>query len=641
MTIKKIAPYGSWDSPITADWIVAGSVGLGQICLDGENVYWNEVRPNEKGRSVVRWRDHDGAVADFSAEGMSVRSRAHEYGGGAFVVQGGTLWFSNDADGRIYRQVLGESPRVISPERKWRFADLVRDEHRDRIIAVREAHEGQGYEPANALVAVYDDQRVEVLSEGADFYASPRLSPDGQSLVWLCWRHPNMPWDGCELWYAQLNDKGALVNATLLAGGPDEAIFQPQFSPGGALFFVSDRTGWWNIYQLRNSAVTPVFPLDAEFGLPQWVFGMSTYGFASEHQLVVSYIMDGLSKLAVIDLRSGGFDPVTTPFVDVHGLKAADGRAVFIGGGLKEPPVIAALDAESRKVAVLYRSTESTLDSENVSRANPISFPVGDNETTHGFFYPPQNAAFTGATDENPPLIVKSHGGPTGQTSAAFSVKIQYWTSRGFAVLDLNYRGSTGFGRDYRRRLKGEWGKIDVEDSVAGAQWLSAQEWVDPKKMAISGGSAGGYTTLCALTFQDCFAAGASHYGIGDLTALAKDTHKFESRYLDSLIGPWPETEALYEERSPINHTDQLNCPVIFLQGLEDKVVPPTQAEAMVNALCEKGIAVAYIPFLEEGHGFRQAVNVKRALEAELYFYGQIFNFEPADEIEPVIIENS
>ncbi|MDA0657123.1 MAG: S9 family peptidase, partial [Proteobacteria bacterium] len=384
MTLKKIAPYGSWDSPITADWIVAGSVGLGQICLDGENIYWNEVRPSEKGRSVVRRRDLDGAVEDISAEGMSVRSRAHEYGGGAFVVRGGTLWFSNDADGRIYRQVQGGSPEAVSPERKWRFADLVRDEHRGRIIAVREAHEGQGHEPANALVAVYDDQRVEALSEGADFYAAPRLSPDGQSLVWLCWRHPNMPWDGCELWSAQLNDMGALVNATMLAGGPDEAIFQPQFSPGGALFFVSDRTGWWNIYQWRDGAATAVFPLDAEFGLPQWVFGMSTYGFASEHHLVVSYIMDGLSKLAVIDLRSGGFDPVTMPFVDVHGLKAADGRAVFIGGGLKEPPVIAAIDAESRNIAILYRSTESALDSENVSRANPISFPVGDNETTHG-----------------------------------------------------------------------------------------------------------------------------------------------------------------------------------------------------------------------------------------------------------------
>lgn len=640
MSQRKLQPYGSWPSPISADWIVAGTVGLGQLWLDGEDVYWNEVRPSEKGRSVVCRRRADGAIEDFSSSCSNVRSRVHEYGGGAFALDRGTMWYSEDGDGRVWRRSPEGNASPITPERKWRFADFVLDGGRSRLIAVCEDHETEDGEPASRLVAIGDDGEVETLVEGADFYAAPKISPDGEWLVWLSWDHPNMPWDGCSLWRAPVMADGALGAAVSVAGGHDEAVFQPQFAPNGDLYFVSDRSGWWNLYRADAENVVPVLPLQAECGLPQWIFGMSTYGFASGSQLVMSYIMDGLSKLAVLDLDSGAFAPVLSPFVDIGGLKAGNGRAVFVGGSLTDPPAVAELDVATGSLDILYRSAEAELDNDDISRPVPVTLPVGDGETAHGFFYPPQNAAYLGHAEARPPLIVKSHGGPTGQTSAAFNVKIQYWTSRGFAVLDVNYRGSTGFGRAYRRRLNGEWGVLDVEDCAAGARWLAEQGWVDGARMAISGGSAGGYTTLCALTFEECFAAGASHYGIGDLGALAEDTHKFESRYLDTLIGPWPEAEETYRARSPIHHTDGLGCPVIFLQGLEDKVVPPAQAEAMVAALKKKGIAVAYIPFAEEAHGFRQAANVKRALEGELFFYGRIFGFEPADEIEPVPIEN-
>jgi dipeptidyl aminopeptidase/acylaminoacyl peptidase len=639
MTTKKQAPYGSWASPITADWITAGTVGLGQIVLDGGDLYWNEVRPSEKGRSVVCRIGADGIVEEVSAADANLRTRVHEYGGGAYTVAKGTLWYSDDTDGRIHRQDPGAAPAAVSPQGPWRYADLLRDAARRRIIAVREDHSGDG-EPANALVALGDDGAVVVLAEGADFYAAPRLSPDGETLAWLSWSHPNMPWDGCTLWRAGLDDAGLPAEPEAVAGGLEEAVFQPEFSPDGELFFVSDRSGWWNLYRCDGGGIAPVLLLEADFGLPQWVFGMATYGFASAREIVTAYVVDGLWKLAVIDLASGVLEPVICPFLDVHGVRAGNRQAVFIGGAPFEPPMIVALDLATRSLSLRYKSAESGLEPGYVSRAEALCFPVGSGETAHAFYYPPCNAAFDAPDGELPPLIVKSHGGPTGQTTAAFNVKIQYWTSRGFAVLDVNYRGSTGFGRDYRRRLDSEWGVIDVEDCVAGARFVAERGLVDPKRMAISGGSAGGYTTLCALAFHDCFAAGASHYGIGDLSALAADTHKFESRYLDRLVGPWPEAEARYRERSPLLHTKGLDCPVIFLQGLEDKVVPPNQAEAMVAALREKGVPVAYIAFPEEAHGFRQAANVKRALEAELAFYGRIFGFAPADDIAPVEIEN-
>jgi len=633
-----IAPYGSWCSPITAEEIVKGSVRLGQVVVDGVDIYWSELRPSEGGRSTIVRRRVDEAVEDILPSGFSVRTQVHEYGGAAFWVDAGDVWFCNDFDQRIYAVLEDEKPVPLSPEGPYRYADLMVDRGRDRLICVREDHSGSG-EPENALVAVGFDGTVAVLSSGADFYAAPRLSPKGEDMAWVQWHHPNMPWDETELMLSGVDEAGSLTGAMCVTG-KDEAVFQPEFGPDGSLFYVSDRSEWWNLYRLGPEGDTCVYAVDAEFGLPHWVFGMRTYDFSAPDRIVAAFQLDGISKLAEIDLSNSAVRTIPVPHIDIGGLRAQDGHVYYVGGSMRAPSAVVKVNLENGSVTTIRRSQEAVTDAGVVSIAQPVVFKTTDEEVAHGFFYPPMNDSFRPVGDELPPLIVKSHGGPTGQTGCSYEAKIQYWTSRGFAVLDVNYRGSTGFGRRYRRLLDGQWGVADMEDCIAGARMLVEQDLVDGERMAITGGSAGGYTTLCALTFADVFKAGASHYGIGDLEALARDTHKFESRYLDRLVGRWPEDQALYMERSPIHHTDGLSCPVIFFQGLEDKVVPPNQAEAMVGALREKGIPVAYVPFEGEGHGFRQAENIRRALEGELSFYGQVFGFDPADEIEPVEIEN-
>ena len=639
MAPATVAPYGTWRSPITADLITQGNVGLGQVALDGADTYWTELRPTERGRVALVRCDGSGDIQDCVTAPRSVRSRVHEYGGGAFAVADGVIWFCNDADQRVYRQRPGGAAEPVSPKGPWRFADLLVDRRRGGVIAVREDHSGDG-EPANDLVALSEDGYVTVLASGHDFYAAPRLSEDGGALLWLAWDHPNMPWDGCTLSRATLAPDGAVAGTEAIAGGPDDALFQPEWMPDGSLCFVSDRSGWWNLYRHSGGDVAAIYPMETDFGLPQWIFNMRTYGIVGADRLLAVYHLDGIAKLAEIDLRSGAIDTVATPFVDIQSLVVGDGRAVMIGGGLRESPVVAELDIESLQLRILHRSAKEAVPADVVSIAEAVTFESADGRMAHAFYYPPCNADFEVPDGDLPPLIVRSHGGPTGQSSCAFGLKIQFWTSRGFAVLDVNYGGSTGFGRAYRNLLNGRWGIVDVEDCAAGARWLVEQGLVHPERLAITGGSAGGYTTLCALTFSDIFRAGASHYGIGDLEALARDTHKFESRYLDRLIGRWPEDKAVYQERSPLLHADQLNCPVIFFQGSEDKVVPPNQAEAMVDALRQKGIPVAYVLFDGEAHGFRQAANIKRALEGELAFYGRVFGFEPADAVEPVEIEN-
>lgn len=641
MTLPQTAPYGTWRSPVTADLIAAGSVGLGQIALDGGDVYWTVLRPSEGGRTAIERCDASGAVADVLPAEYSARTRVHEYGGGAFAVYEGTVWFCNDADQRIYRQDAGEAPVAVTPAGSRRFADLIVDAGRRRVIAVSEDHGAGGKEPANSLVAVGAGGTVETLAAGADFYAAPRLSPNGRQLAWLSWSHPNMPWDGCTLSVAPVADGGGAVGkAEAVAGGATEALFQPEWSPGGELFFVSDRSGWWNLYRWADGAVRPVCPLPLELGLPQWLFNMRTYGFLSPTRILAVGQVDGIAKLMTLDAAAGTAETMVAPFVEMHGLVAGETRALFVGGGLRDTPVIAALDPSAGTVQTLRRSSGARIDPGHVSLPQAVSYESAGGRVAHAFYYAPQNSAFSPPDGELPPLIVKSHGGPTGQSGCGFSLKTQFWTSRGFAVLDVNYGGSTGYGRDYRRLLAGQWGVVDVEDCAAGARWLAAQGLADPKRLAITGGSAGGYTTLCALTFGDVFAAGASHYGIGDLEALVRDTHKFESRYMDSLVGPWPEAREIYRARSPIHHADRLDCPVIFFQGTEDKVVPPNQAEAMVAALRGKGIPVACILFEGEGHGFRRAENIKRALEAELGFYGRIFGFSPHGIAEVVKIDN-
>jgi dipeptidyl aminopeptidase/acylaminoacyl peptidase len=648
MITQHNAPYGSWKSPITSDLIVAGTIGIGEIRLDGDDVYWNESRPTEGGRSVIVKRTPDGQIQDVTPMPFNVRSRVHEYGGGAYLVHQGVVYFSNFADQRLYRQQSGQTPEPVSPEGKFRYADGVMDAQRRSIICVREDHTGAG-EAVNTVVRVsLENGETQILVSGSDFYSSPRLSPDGTQLVWFCWNHPCMPWDGTELWVATLNGDGTIATSQKIAGGTTESICQPEWSPAGVLHFISDRTGWWNLYRCpRLSAIEvsaieiePLCPMEAEFGYPHWGFGGSMYHFASATQIICTYSKDGTSYLASLDTTTKQLERISLPYSDAGSIHIAAGKVVLRVSSPTQPSAIAQLDLATHHFDVLRKSSELTLDPGYVSVPDAIAFPTSDGQTAYGFYYAPKNKDFAAPASERPPLLVKSHGGPTGSTSTLFNLKIQYWTSRGFAVLDVDYRGSTGYGRAYRELLKGRWGIADVEDCVNGATYLVTARKVDGDRLVIDGGSAGGYTTLCALTFYNTFKAGASFYGVSDLEVLATDTHKFESRYLDSLIGAYPQQKEIYMARSPIHFSNKLSCPVIFFQGDEDKIVPPNQAERMVEVLRNKGVPVAYVLYAGEQHGFRKAENIKRTLDGEFYFYSQVFGFAMADPVEPVAIEN-
>jgi dipeptidyl aminopeptidase/acylaminoacyl peptidase len=509
------------------------------------------------------------------------------------------------------------------------------------MICVREDHTG-ACQAVNTIAALALDGSGEsiVLAQGYDFYSTPRLSPDGAQLAWLAWNHPNMPWDGTELWCATLTEQGLINSAQLVAGGLEESIFQPEWSPAGVLHFVSDRTGWWNLYRWHAARVEPLHPMQAEFGLPQWVFGMRSYGFESAGRIVCVYSTAGIDQLAILDTSSGAFETIATPYTMFAYPHTALGQLVALAGSPTEHAAVVRLDLATRQIETLRRTSDLAVDPGYISAPQAVEFPTDAGLTAHAFFYPPRNADYRAPAGERPPLLVMSHGGPTAATTAELNLEKQYWTSRGIAVLDVNYGGSTGYGRAYRQRLNDQWGIVDMNDCANGALYLAKLGKADGDRLAITGGSAGGYTTLCALTFRDEFSAGASYYGVSDLAALAQDTHKFESRYLDRLIGPYPGRKDLYHQRSPIHYSNRLECPVILFQGLEDKVVPPNQAESMVDALRAKGLPVAYLAFEGEQHGFRKAENIKRALDGEFYFYARIFGFEPADTIEPVIIEN-
>lgn len=644
MKAKTQAPYGSWKSPISSDLIVAGSINLSQLVVTQDAIYWTEGRPSENGRNaLVKWTAENG-VEELTPAGFNVRSRVHEYGGGAYAVHDDTLYFTNFVDQRLYVQYPYSEPDPLTPNEPLRFTNGVVDGTRGRFFCIREDHTTPGQEPANSLVSLNLDSHNEsgtVLAQGDSFYASPRLSPNGRQLAWLSWNHPNMPWDGTELWVADLDETGTtLSNLTLVAGGKDESIFQPEWSPNGELFFVSDRTNWWNLYRWDKKNVQAIYPMEAEFGRPQWVFGMSTYAFESATSLICTYTQNGSWQLARLNTETGDFTPIDTPYTSIQYLQIGDGKACFIGGSATRPSAIVCLDLQTNECTVLRQSTDLTVDSAYLSIPEPIEFPTEDGLTAYAIYYAPQNRDFTAPEGETPPLLVMSHGGPTSAAQTTLRLDTQYWTSRGFAVLDVNYGGSSGYGRSYRQRLNGQWGIVDVQDCLNGAKYLVQQGLADGKRLAIRGGSAGGYTTLSALTFHNTFSAGASHFGVSDVEALARDTHKFESRYLDSMIGPYPEEKQTYFNRSPIHFTDQINCPLILFQGLEDKVVPPSQAETMFEAVKAKGIPVAYVAFPGEQHGFRSAENIKRALDGELYFYSQIFGFTLADPVKPVDIEN-
>ncbi len=652
------APYGTWTSPISAAQVAAQGLRLGFVSIDGDDIYWLEGRPAEGGRNVLVRRRPDSTITDVTPQEVSVRSRVHEYGGGAYLVVDGIAYYSNFADQRVYRvSVDGGQPEPLTPEGAWFYADYTFDRQRHRLICVREDHTASGSEAINTLVSIpLPDMGVsatvlspgEVLASGYDFYSTPRLSPDGLRLAWVCWRHPNMPWEGSEVWVADVTPAGALATGKRISGGPHESALQPGWSPDGTLYFISDLDGWWHLYRAREQpelTLTQVtsepWLAGAEFGRPHWQFGQTTWTFAGPSRIVASYTRNGRWRLLKLNPDTEEAHDLITGLDPGDWLAATPDFALTVAGSMTSPQAVVTIGLDTNHVNVLRSSSSTTVDPGYVSEPKAITFQSEGGVLAHAFYYPPRNSDFVAPSGERPPLIVVSHGGPTTASRAMLDLQVQFWTSRGFAVVDVNYSGSSGYGRAYRERLNGKWGVLDVADCVNAARSLVADGVVDPKRLAIRGGSAGGYTTLAALTFHpDVFTAGASYYGISDIEVLAQDTHKFESRYLDSLMGPYPEQRDVYRARSPIHFVDHLACPLILFQGLEDKVVPPNQAEMMAAAVRAKGLPVALLMFEGEQHGFRRAETIVRSLEAELYFYGKVFGFTPADRIAPVEIAN-
>lgn len=635
MTTRTQLPHGSWPTPITSELVVAASVGLGAVAVDGDSVWWAESRPAEGGRTVLVRDGVDVLPAPYDA-----RTAVHEYGGGAWWVAGGVAWFANWADQRLYRLVPGSDPQPVTPEpaspRADRWADGVVHPNGRRMACVREHHPAgsTSAEVVNEIVAMgTDGSELEVLVSGPDFVSSPRWSTDGTRLAWVEWDHPSMPWDDTRL----------VVDGEVVAGGPGESVSEPRWAPDGALWFVSDRTDWWNLYRwTTDGGVQPVVLLDAEIGVPQWVFGQSRYALLDDGGVVLAYQRDGLDHLAGWD--GDTLHDLAVPSTVLGGVTSRGHDVYYVGASPTAEPALHRARLSDGSVAdqeVVRPARDLGLDPAWFSLPQPLDFPSAG-RTSHALFYPPTSPSHDAPDGELPPLLVKIHGGPTSAARPALDLGVQYWTSRGFGVVDVNYAGSTGYGRAYRKQLEGQWGIADVDDCQAAARHLADSGRADPGRLCIRGGSAGGFTTLAALAFGDTFAAGANAFGVADLEALAQETHKFESRYLDGLVGPYPKRRDLYLERSPIHHLEGFDKPLITLQGLQDEVVPPAQSEMIVDALRAKGVPVAYVAFEGEQHGFRQAANIRTALDSELSFYSQVLGFDlpPGEDLPTVPIDN-
>jgi dipeptidyl aminopeptidase/acylaminoacyl peptidase len=639
---RTTSPYGSWPSPVKAEDVIAG-IPPSAPEPDGEGLYWLELRPSEQGRTTLMYARRGEEARALTPRELNVRSRVHEYGGGAYWRDGETIFFSNFWDGRVYRQARGEEAAVpITPEPRepmsLRYADGVATGG-GLIVAVRESHEGP--EVVNELVLFPGDGSTapRVVATGRDFYAAPRLSPDGSQLAYLAWDHPLLPFVGCELWVASFED-GELRDEQQLAGGPDESIFQPEWSQEGLLHFSTDRTGFWNVHRVVGDEILNLAAVDGEIAYPHWNFGLSRYAFLDDGRVACVVTRNGYDSLEVADPETGRLQGLELPFTSyVPVLRGSGSRIAFVAASETQSHGLYELDVRSDELTT-YRAPANGLGVEWISRPEQIEFAGSGGQTSYAFYYPPTNPEAAAPAGELPPLKVLSHGGPTGATAPDYSAGTQFWTTRGFGVVDVNYGGSTGYGRAYRERLDGNWGVVDVDDCVAAAQHLVASGRADPKRLVIEGGSAGGYTTLCALVDTDVFAAGVNHFGVADVETFARDTHKFEARYLDLLVGPYPERRDLYVERSPVHHFDRLSCPVLTFQGLDDRVVPPSQSEQLVEALERKGLPYAYLAFEGEGHGFRKRESILRVPDATLYFLSRIFGFEPADKLEPIEIKN-
>ena len=649
MREKTLSPYGTWGSPITAEMVASAGTSLFGTWLADGTAWWLEGRPTEGGRVVLMQEPPGGSPADVTPPGFNVRTMAHEYGGGAYCVHDGTAYFSNFEDQRLYRQVPGEDPVAITPEidgKRHRYADGQVTADGRIWIGVRERHEGERPEDVvNELVALPADGSSEprTIAGGRDFYSNARISPDGTKLCYLAWDLPWMPWDGCELFVTDIAPDGTLGEPTHVAGRDgEESIWQPEWSPAGDLVFASDRSGWWNLERVRGSDRAVLHAAEAEFGFPAWVFGMRSYAFLGDGRLICAYTSDGRTTFATLDPETSSLQRLEIPH-DAAGalyLSAEGETALFTAASGTIPTQVIRVDVESGAYDVLRASAQVPVDTAYFSVPQAIEFAT-DGMTAHALYYPPRNPDYAAPADEKPPLIVDVHGGPTDHSKAIFSLGTQFWTSRGFAYVDVNYGGSTGYGREFRERLNGEWGVVDLRDTISAAHYVVEQGEADPTRLLIRGGSAGGYTVICALTFTDEFAAGASYFGLADLEPFATgDTHKFESKYEHTLVGPYPEAADLYRERSPVHFADRISTPMLVLQGEEDMVVPISQAKLIVAALEENHIPFAYLLFEGEGHGFRRSDSIIKAHESELSFYAQVLGLELAGAIPKLPIEN-
>lgn len=656
MTLKK-AVGGSWKSPFSASLIAQKSISFGEISVEGENIYWLEGRPYEQGRNVVVHVDRTGKQSDLLSAPYNARTLVYSYGGGSYLIHQGTLYFSQFGapngempyaryrDQRMYRLTLGGTPEVLTDSLNVSYADATFDSSRNRLICVREDHQLQWHgESLATLVAIDLNQKraQTLLVSGDDFYTSPRLSPDGKQLCWLSWNYPQMPWDGTQLWLADINEKGMLENKRLIAGGTEESILQPEWSQEGKLYFLSDRTNWWNLYHYEKGQVHPIYIAPYDFGGPPWLMRMSHYALISEEKIICTFAQEGQWKLALLNLNSSHLEILSEEFTEIRQLRAGKNFVVFCGGNPESLYSIVKWDLSTREKTILKVANDLDLKplQEYISKPVPIAFQTGNEETAYAFYYAPQNPEYRLLDQEKPPLLLQCHGGPTGATSTELDLEIQYFTSRGFAVIDVNYRGSIGYGRKFRQSLYSHWGVYDVEDCEFVVKFLKEKGWIDERRIFARGGSAGGYTTLCLLAFRDFCKAGVSYFGISNLELIAQHSDKLEAHYPDRLIGPYPQAIEIYRQRSPLFHADKIKAPVLFFQGMEDPVVPPEQTEMMVASLEERKIAHTAFYFPNEQHGFRMAENIQKALESEYAFYVQLLRIIPEEKIKAIEIKH-
>jgi len=639
-----VAPHGAWPSPIPIDWLTVGTIGLAEPRPYRGGLVWLELRPEEGGRMVLVGRAADGTTTDLSPAGMNVRDRVHEYGGAPYLAADDVLVVSDFATGRLHRRGTDGRWSALTPARAWRYADLELDPGRGRILAIREDHEPETLarhgEAVNELVAIdLATAEATVLRTGRDFYAAPRLSADGRRLAWLEWDHPNLPWDGMELLVADLDEAGRPDAATRIAGDASTWVTQPRWDPDGSLWFVAEPGEWARLHRWRDGRIEAMTPDGLECASPDWVVGRANHRPLGDGRSVVVGRAGGQDRLHIAGPAAGDLATVDLPFTELGAIVPDGDGVVALAASPTTGIAIVRIGLADGAVEIVRSSLSVTLDPADVSVGVPITFRSSGGRTAHGVYYAPRNRAWRAPEGERPPLIVTSHGGPTAEAFTGLNLTVQAFTSRGIAILDVDYGGSTGYGRTYRRSLEGEWGIVDVDDCVAGARWLADEDRVDPARTVVRGGSASGYTTLAALAFRDAFAAGISYFGIGDLEAFVRETHKFESRYLERLIGPYPAAKTTYEARSPNRHLEGIHVPVLVLQGAEDRIVPPAEAERIVAGLRARGIPHALLLFPGEDHGFRGAAAIRRSFEAELSFLGQVFGFSPADPIEPVVLE--